>query len=527
VLDHLLEGDQATGGEAAGTFVAPILVRGRRVGSIEVATPDGLAMVGGLDDEAIGRLSAALRLAPDEVRSLLDGVAPPTGPHRAASVRLLFTLAYAVARICYQEQELRQRFHEMEAISQLSAALERKTDLQSVLDMAARACAQLMGVKACAIRLIDRAGKELVRKAAWGLSEAYLNKGAVVIEQSQVFRQVMSGETVYVENLQTDPRTIYPDDARREGLVSALYASLTQQDRAIGAIQLYTGEARPFTAHQVHLVRSIAQQLASAITNAQLHDLLVENERVQRQIAFAADVQKRLLPRALPHLPPLDLAARYAPCNELGGDYYDLIELKERNLGIAIGDVVGKGVPAALLMASVRSALRAYAQDIYDLDEVLSRVNVALFRDTTSREFVTLFYGVVNPRTGRLTYSNAGHDAPCLVRGSEVTLLDVGGMVVGVDPEHRYQKGIVHLEPGDFILFYTDGLSDALNAESKRFDKRRVVEAARHAARLPTAQQALQFVYWEMRRHVGRRELLDDVTLVALKVDEKAQFHRK
>ena len=156
---------------------------------------------------------------------------------------------------------------------------------------------------------------------------------------------------------------------------------------------------------------------------------------------LAADVQRRLLPSEPPRIAGLDTAARYLSSLDLGGDFYDLIDLGG-HLGFAVGDVVGKGLPAALLMASVRATLRAHAADLYDLDEIIARVNAALTRDSRPEEFTTVFYGVIDPASRRLTYCNAGHDPPVVFRraGDEdggatrvVATLDAGGMVVGVD----------------------------------------------------------------------------------------------
>src|SRR6185369_7711707 len=185
--------------------------------------------------------------------------------------------------------------------------------------------------------------------------------------------------------------------------------------------------------------------------------------RIQRQVQLAADVQQRMLPRRLPSLPRLDAAARYVPSFELGGDFYDFIEL-ERNLGIAIGDVVGKGIAAALLMSAVRASLRAHVQDIYHIDDVLSRVNAALCRDTLDNEFATLWYGVVDTEKLRFTYCSGGHEPPLVFRAvkgrppaaADIDELSIGGMAVGIDPTQRYQRGTYDLHPGDVILAYTD-----------------------------------------------------------------------
>ena len=218
----------------------------------------------------------------------------------------------------------------------------------------------------------------------------------------------------------------------------------------------------------------------------------------------------------MPNVPGLDIAARYVPSLELSGDFYDFIEMEGR-LGVCVGDVVGKGVAASLLMASVRASLRAYAQDMYDLDEIMSRVNIAMTRDTLDKEFATLFYGVYDPGTRRLAYANAGHEPPLLARDGQIIPLDVGGMIVGVDPTQKYKKALVTLSAGDMLVIYTDGLMDALNFDQKRFGRQRVYEALQQAVSMP-AQNAVHHLLWEMRRFVGLNRASDDTTIVVMKI---------
>ena len=412
--------------------------------------------------------------------------------------------------------ELRRQVAQINTLYQLSTLLSAHRDLQQVLDVAARSAAEVMHVKAASIRLLDDPGEELYIKAVHNLSEQYLNKGPVLVKDSELYQRTLEGHIEYVENMATDPRILYPQDARREGLVSVLAAPMTYQGRPTGVIRLYTGTRRQFAETETNLLRAIAQLLAAAIEHARLDAVRREHRQIERQLHMAADVQRRMLPSSMPDIPALDIAARYSPSFELGGDFYDFIPL-EGHLGICVGDVVGKGIAASLLMASVRAALRAYAQDIYDLDDVISRVNIALTRETLDREFATLFYGVIDPSTLHMTYCSAGHEPPLLLRDNTFTRLKEGGMVVGVDPGQNYVKQVLQLKRDDLLLFYTDGLPDAQNFDGHNFGRERIETAMRDVAD-GTAHEAVNHVLWEMRRYVGLNQQIDDTTLVALKV---------
>lgn len=436
----------------------------------------------------------------------------------AAAVQLLYLWANGITRVGYQEHELRQRMDELGTLYKLSTLLSAHRNLQQVLDAAAKSACDVLKVKASSIRLLDDAGKELIPSAVYNLSVAYLNKGPILVDQSDLYRETLAGQVVWVEDMANDPRVLYPEDAQREGVVSNLTAPMIYQGKPIGVVRLYTAERRKFSDFDISLVRAVAQICAAAIVNARMDAERIEAVRVQRQLRLAADVQRRMLPAHPPNVPPFEIAARYVPSFELGGDFYDFIPL-DGHLGVAVGDVVGKGIAASLLMASVRAFIRAYSQDVYDIDEIVARVNVQLTLDTLDNEFATLFYGVLDPSTLRLTYCSAGHEPSLLLRDGQLSALTTGGMIVGIDPLQEYEKGIVQLKKNDLLLIYSDGLTDAFNFARQKFGRQRVIDAMHEAAKgNMSARDAMNHVLWQMRRFAGLRTNNDDLTLVMIKV---------
>lgn len=530
-LNHLLAGDDteteplsqthnlhALSGEG-NAFAAPIVVEGQVLGSIALQQQEVDGQTPAPSRDRFQQALAKLGLADEQIQEVTEAAEQTYAPSRAASIEFLYLLANSIARVCYQEYHARQRLDELSALYQVSTLLSGHRNLQQILDTAAKSVAEVMKVKAVVIRLLkEDADNELVPRAIYNLSKQYMNKGIIRLNQSELFREAMAGKMVHIPDMASDARILYPDDAQREGLVSMLCAGMVFQGKPIGVLQLYTGESRSFTRFEVNLICAITNLLATAIENAQLDQTRLDNQRMVRQLQLAADVQRRMLPGSMPHVPPFEIAARYVPSLELGGDFYDFIDL-DGHLGIGIGDVVGKGVAASLLMASVRASLRAYAQDLYDLDEVLARVNTALCRDTLDNEFATLWYGVLDPRTLRLTYCNAGHEAPLLIRDGEIHQLGIGGMIVGIDATQVYHKSLWDLKPGDMILLYTDGLVDAFNFEHERFGRSRIEDALREAADRPAA-EAINHILWTMRKFTGLRRSVDDTTLVVIKVTD-------
>ncbi len=446
----------------------------------------------------------------------LGALAVEAGSDEQAVIGFVELLGDMIMRLCRHSAQVQLRVNELHTLYMLTTLMSGHHELQQVLDAAARSAAEVMKVKAVSIRLLDDDGRELVPASVHNLSQQYLEKGPILVANSELYQRSLDGEIVYVQDMATDPRVLYPEDARREGLVSILAAPMMHQGSPIGVVRLYTGRQRTFNAFEIDMLRAVAQLLGAAIANARLNLEHVEHQHMQQQLRLAADIQRRMLPAAPPNLPPFDIAARYVPSLELDGDFYDFVSL-DGHLGVAVGDVVGKGVPASLLMASVRASLRAYAQDVYDLDEIISRVNVALTRDTRDNEFATLFYGVIDPATMRLTYCNAGHEPPLLLRDGEVQRLGVGGMIAGVDPRQRYDKALIDLKGGDLVLIFTDGLIDAQSFTGERFGRERIIAAMRDQADA-SARDAMNHVLWQMRRFVGLNRSQDDTTLVAIKV---------
>lgn len=501
--------------EGAAPFAAgPIDIDGQRLGSIVMETgPDNP-----IDGEQLAEWAKRYDLPLDKLRALAEQFRQRVEDRQHAAVGFLQLLANAIARQCLQEYQLHRRIEELGTIYRVANELVAGTDLQKLLDLVTKTVTSVMNGKAAALRLLDPNRRELLVKSVFGLSPRYLNKGPVLVEASQIDRAALKGDTIYIRDLATDPRVLYPQEMKDEGLVSGLVVGLIYRNRPVGVIRLYTGEPRDFSSFEVSLLRTICGQAAAAIVNTELQIESRQAEYIQRQLDLARDVQRRMIPSAPPALGNIDLAGLYTPCFDLGGDFYDFIELDDNRLGLCIADVVGKGVAASLMMASVRSSLRAYAYHYRDLRELIRQVNRSICRDTLANEFVTLFYGELDPSSLRLRYCNAGHNPPILLRkDGQFEELSAGGTIVGAFEDATFTVADVRLQQGDLLLFYTDGLVDSMNFRDERYEIGRVRENLRRFAEQPVA-QILGNIRWEVRKFTGLTPRVDDLTMVALKV---------
>jgi len=502
------EGPQRQGRE----YVAPIIVNNQRLGTIRMSA----ASPGAVDESRIAALAEKTGLDPKQLKSLATQFIRSRS-NRPAAIQFLYLLANAIARLCFQEYQLRKRIEELTTVYNVATMLADTRELPKLLQRTVELVAEVMNVKASSIRLIDPERDELVVRAVHNLSAEYLAKGPIRLSSAVIDREALSPKGYcYVQNMADDERVIYPQESQSEGIVSMLVVGMRYQGRQIGALRVYTAEERHFSQLEIGLLKAVAAQAAAAIENARLLSARIEAEALEKQVAMAVQVQQRMVPQRAPEVPGIELASAYVPCHGLGGDLYDFIELPQNNLGLVVADVSGKGVPASLTMASVRAALRAHVDNIYYLYEVVRRVNLMTCRDTKPGEFVTLFYGVLDTVTKRLTYCNAGHPPPLLLREWRITELSSSNLVLGIDPNESYEQRIAELQNGDVLLLYTDGLTDAMNFQRQIWGKQRLYESLLRSG--PTADIIAQNILWDMRRFVGLTERTDDVTLVVAKI---------
>jgi phosphoserine phosphatase RsbU/P len=308
-------------------------------------------------------------------------------------------------------------------------------------------------------------------------------------------------------------------------LGSELLLPLAVRDKLLGFISLGPKRSEePYTGTDVRLLKSVAAQAGLALENANLMreiaDEVAQRERLNREVEIAREVQERLFPQTLPPIAGLDYAGHCRPALGVGGDYYDFLALPQGRLGVAIGDVSGKGIAAALMMASLQASLRGeVTRAPENLAAAISNINRLVYEASSANRYATFFYGQYDPSTRQFHYVNAGHNPPMLFRCEEnkwsVTRLDVGGTVVGLLPSFPYQQGSVSVCDGDILLAYTDGISEAMNAADEEWGEDRLMRTVEGCEGL-TARQILQRVFDAADAFVGGAKQHDDMTLVVL-----------
>ena len=329
---------------------------------------------------------------------------------------------------------------------------------------------------------------------------------------------------------------------------SALLLPVATKDELLGIVSLgpRLGDL-PFSRDDRHLLMAVALQMAFAIQNAELVQEIALEERLRHELAIATTVQQRLFPESPPKMASLELSGVCYPARGVGGDYYDFIPLGQGKLGIAVADVAGKGISAALLMCTVQASLRSQAQSVNGhLTELVSSMNRLLHVSTDSSSYATFFYAQFDERTGLLTYVNAGHNPPIIVRAAktvkvqgvgagapktlmppdvvpesngrdEVRLLTTGGPIIGAFDDCVYEQETIQMESGDLLVAYTDGVTEARDAEDSEFGEANLHRIIDSSANIP-AHELSELIVQSVREWCGDVPPHDDLTLVVMKV---------
>jgi sigma-B regulation protein RsbU (phosphoserine phosphatase) len=271
----------------------------------------------------------------------------------------------------------------------------------------------------------------------------------------------------------------------------------------------------------LEFIYSLGNLAIISLENTRLFYEAVEKQKMENELNIAREIQKGLLPRSLPAIPGLDLAALNISSKQVGGDYYDVVVLENGTCVIAIGDVSGKGTPASLLMANVQATIRTLVHFNLPLSEMTSLVNRLICDNTGSDKFITFCWGIFDPKTRIFRYVNAGHNHPFVVRADRsIERMTEGGIILGVTKEAApYKEGSVQLMTGDVVVMFTDGISEAMNVEGIDYTEERVEEFLRNIGPM-TAQGVLDEVQNEIARYTSGAPQSDDITLVVMKCVE-------
>ena len=419
-----------------------------------------------------------------------------------------FALDYA-----WLSQEIERRALEKDVLLDVTRLLAAPFELEEVVDAIFAGLRQVVDFDAAAIYLVGRGSEALEMVSEHGYPAGSESAFDLQIGQGIVGWVAKSGEPVIVPDVQRDPRYV----AARLSTRSEIATPLIVEGRVIGVFNLESDHEDVYHQGHLELLNAFSAQAAVAVERARTARDRVEARRLEKELAIARDIQRSFLPASAPRVPGFELAGTSISHDQVGGDYYDFIAISETRLGLAIADVSGKGIPAALLMAGFRMCLLAEIRNEFAIRAVMRKVNQLLHESTERDKFVTAFYGVLDWRNAMLIFSNAGHNPPLLIRADGTTEpLSEGGVALGVLEDTHYEERPLAISPGDVLLMYTDGVSEAENEHGEQFGPERIEQLVRANAG-HTARELMQDLVAAVLDWAGERGLGDDLTLLVVR----------
>ncbi len=399
----------------------------------------------------------------------------------------------------------------LEAVRTLVSTL----DLSTVLERLLYLTHQMLSFDYCTILLIGEDGRKLEVAARYGYPDSIVNKTDLSLGKGVTGRVAETGEAVIVPDVSMEKR--YLKGLR--GAKSEMVVPLTFGGRVLGVFDVQSPNLNAFSERDKEFLGVLAGIAGVAIANAKAHSEAIRHQEevsrrreLEHELEFGRIIQERLLPRVNPVAPGYEVAGMNLPSETISGDYYDYIELPQGHLGISVADVSGKGVPAALLAASLQATLRSHIENLYSIATIMERANNSLCRSTTAENFATLFYGVLDPG-GALTYVNAGHNPPIVLRtDGTAERLSEGGTILGMFAGQKYHEGRFDMRSGDYLIVFTDGLPDAARGD-EFFGDERIIGTARKAQGAPASRMA-SLLITEADAFTGPGSAVDDMTVV-------------
>ena len=407
-------------------------------------------------------------------------------------------------------------------ISKVGITLLSSATLNETLEQIVSLVFEAVPADRCLIMMRDEGSEEL-RVAVARLRSRAGEVGEIRVSRNVLDEVVIRGKSVLTSDAQHDPR-FASGTVVLQGVRSVLAVPLGVADKVFGIIYADSpiAEGR-FTEDHLKVLTTLASVAAIRVENNRLIESRLDRERLERELALASEIQQRFQPTAPPIVPGYELQGISFPCYEIGGDYYDFIERDDGRLVIALGDVSGKGTAAALLMSSLHAAVHAQSASHDSLVGTISAVNRYLADNIPSNRFVTLFYAELDPRSGALSFLNAGHNPPLIVHAAgTVEQLASGGLPLGIKPDAEYREGRTQLQYGDVLCIYSDGVTEAVSPTGEEFGPTRLYEVVSRNIDASAA-GIRDRIESALTKFAQGTSAADDITLVIVKRQAEAK----
>jgi phosphoserine phosphatase RsbU/P len=453
----------------------------------------------------------------NRVVGVLDIQSPEPGYFREDQGRLLNLLASQIA-IAIENARVYESEHRnrelLALLYDISLDMSSTLEIDELVHKIAAAVKQKINYHTFSIFLVDEKQGLLRPKFVIRSNERENQKLVLPVGTGLIGTAAKLNEPLRVGDVTKDPRYLNVHTETRSELV----VPLTSKGKVVGVVDLESTKVNYFTEYHQRFLMTLASRIASSIRNAELYEKVAENEgRMAREMKIAREIQRKLMPDEMPSKAPLEMAVLFKPVAQLGGDMYDWIEFDDGRLAITLGDVAGKGAPAALYGALASGVIRTRAGRKYPPAQMLELVNKTLYLRPVEGQYVAVTYSIYDPKTRKIALANSGLPYPLLVRAGQPTFLDIGGIPLGLFPESKYQETELALQSGDILVFYSDGVVEMRNDAGEEFGLRRLAEVIR-ANHEKSPDDIVKSVSASLADFIGRVRPHDDRTMIVMKM---------
>jgi len=474
--------------------------------------PEYISVVAGVHSEL-----AVPLIVKNRVIGVLNLEAQEAGRFTEEHKRLLTLIGSRMA-VCIENARLYTRStlqaRTLVLLNEISRELTSILNVDELLKRIAELLSRLIDYQMFSILLLDDGGEKLQHRFSLRFQENILLKHDVPWGKGLVGYAVQHREAVLVPDVNKDSRYIRLNPETR----SELAVPLIYKDKVIGVLDLEHTRRGFFTEDHKRTVTTLAAQVAIALENARLYEEIARQEkRLERDLALARELQFRLLPQSLPQFPNLEVAAKFAPARAIGGDLYDFVNYSQARMGMVIGDVSGKGAPAAIYAALVSGILRSHAPIEPGPAEMLRAVNFSLGERRIDGQFVSLIYAVWDDENRSLQVANSGLPRPLYCHDGKIEVIEATGLPLGLFDDAEYDEFTFRAKPGDMFVFFSDGILDARNRAGDMFGRAPMETIIAGCAEI-SADCVVKSLFKAAAEHAGGEEAFDDETVVAIKV---------
>ena len=416
-----------------------------------------------------------------------------------------------------ENRRLKIAIEELSALNDVATAITSNQSVEDVIDLIVRKCIKHLKAQQTVVMLLDE--KDIVNPFHTMIrkQDSISDLLPYRLDTQLTGWMLKNRSPLLINDFQKDDR--FKFIAKKDFPVfSLLSVPMLLKGKMIGLLTVFNKHSDAgFTVEDQRMLSILAAQSSHIIENARLYEKEQALIRLQEEMRLANDIQVNLLPKFIPQIPGYQISGKSIPAKDVGGDYFDFIPIKDNYLAFCLGDISGKGIPAALLMANLQASLRGQTLMDIPCKECVGFTNNLLFNSTDSNKYATLFYGVLNSLQNKITFCNAGHNEPILIDShGDVTRLKEGGIVVGILPEVTFEEKTIDFPPDSILVVYSDGITEAMDSDEQEFGEERLIDLIKTNKKL-SASDLIKLIIKTVNTHAGNAEQMDDMTLVIIK----------